>query len=112
MNNKLGKYIVFLRDSKTNIKSSRQLAIKLEITAQYMHDIESGSRIPSTQILKKIEKIFDLNDEEKYKLYDLASISYKENKVPADIADFIIENDDVKNIIREMMNNYEKTQEV
>lgn len=111
MEDKLGNYIIFLRNTKTEIRSSRQLAKKLEITAQYMHDIENGNRIPSSQILNKIEKLFCLNADEKHKLYDLAASSYKDNKVPADIANFIIENDDIKIIIREMMNKYEKTEE-
>lgn len=112
MKDKLGNYIIYLRDTKTDIRSSRQLAKKLEITAQYMHDIESGNRIPSSQILNKMEKLFFLNDDEKHKLYDLAASSYKDNKVPADIANFIIENEEVKTIIREMMNKYENAEEV
>jgi len=104
MNNKLGKYIVELRNKKMNKIPSRQVAKMLNITPQYMCDIESGNRIPSAQILSKMVVIFDLNQAEKNKLYDYAATSYKDSKVPADIADFIINNEEVKKVIRKMMN--------
>ena len=103
MNESLGDYIIYLRKNKLNIDVSRQMAEKLEITAQYMHDIENDNRVPSEKILKRMEKVFDLNQEEKEKMYDLASISYKEKKVPIDIANYIISNSDVKSKIRKMM---------
>ena len=111
MNNKFGNYIVDLRNKKMRDKSSRQVAKLLNITPQYMCDIENGCRIPSAQLLNKIVDIFKLEDEEKNKLYDYAATSYKNNKVPADIANFIINNDEVKNVIRQMMNE-QKTEEV
>lgn len=104
MNNRFGNYIVDLRNKKMNNSSSRQIAKLLDITPQYMCDIENGSRVPSAQLLNKIVEVFKLENEEKDKLYDYAATSYKNNKVPADIADFIINNDEAKNVIRQMMN--------
>lgn len=103
MNKNLGEYIVFLRKERLNINVSRQMAEKLEITPQYMHDIENNNRIPSEKILKKMEKIFELNEGEKEELYDLAANSYKNAKVPVDIANYIIKNENVKSKIRKMM---------
>lgn len=103
MNESLGEYIVFLRKNKLNIDVSRQMAEKLEITAQYMHDIENNNRVPSEKILKRMEKVFNLKQDEKEKMYDLASVSYKEKKVPVDIANYIIENSEIRSKIREMM---------
>ncbi len=103
MKESFGSYVVSLRKNKLNIDVSRQMAEKLEITAQYMHDIENDNRVPSEKILKRMEKIFDLNQEEKVKMYDLAAISYKEKKVPIDIANYIIKNSEIKSKIREMM---------
>lgn len=104
MNNRFGNYIVDLRNKKMNNSSSRQIAKLLDITPQYMCDIENGSRVPSAQLLNKIVEVFKLENEEKDKLYDYAATSYKNNKVPADIADFIINNDEAKNVIRQVMN--------
>ncbi len=98
----LGEYLIYLR-KKMNIEVSRQMAEKLNITPQYMHDIENNNRIPSEKILKKIEKILYLNESDKEKLYDLAAASYKTNKVPADIANYIINSSDAKSKIRKMM---------
>lgn len=108
MNESLGKYLVDLRKKKLNIYVSRQMAEKLMITPQYMYDIENDNRIPSEKVLQKIERIFELNEEEKEKLYDLAALSYKKNKVPLDIANYIISNEDAKYKIREMMKKDER----
>ncbi len=104
MNNKLGNYIADLRNKKLNNISSRKAAKMLDITPQYMCDIENGSRIPSAQLLGKIVEVFKLKNEEGNKLYDYAAASSKNNKVPADIANFIINNDEAKTTIRQMMN--------
>lgn len=106
MKESLGKYIVDLRDKNTDIKTSRIMAQKLNITSQYMYDIEKDNRVPSSKLLKKIEELVVSMPEERNRLYDLASCSYKDKKVPADIAKFIIENDEVKQKIREMMKDY------
>ena len=98
-----GKFLVDLRKKKVNIEVSRQMAEKLNITSQYMHDIENDNRIPSEKILKKIEVVYALNEREKEKLYDMAAAAYKNNKVPLDIANYIISNADVKSKIRAMM---------
>ena len=50
MEESLGKYLVILRKEKLNIEVSRQMAKKLEITPQYMHDIENDNRIPSKKV--------------------------------------------------------------
>lgn len=104
MNNKFGNYIVELKNKKMKNMSSRQIAKLLNITPQYMFDIENGSRIPSAQLLDKIVDIFSLEGNEKTRLYDYAATSCKNNKVPADIASFIINNDEAKIAIRQMMN--------
>lgn len=104
MNNLLGNYIMNLRCEKMNGISSRQVSKLLDISAQYMCDIENGNRVPSAQLLNKMVYVFKLEEDEKNKLYDYAALSCKSNKVPADIADFIINNDEAKNAIRQMMN--------
>lgn len=99
----LGKYLINLRKQKLNIDISRKMAEKLEITPQYMYDIENDNRIPSEKVLKKIEEVFSLDEEEKEKIYDMAAAAYKNNKVPVDIANYIINNSEAKTKIREMM---------
>lgn len=71
-----------------------------------MYDIKNDNRIPSEKVLQKIERIFELNEEEK--LYDLGAMSYKKNKVPLDIANYIISNEEAKYKIREMMEKDER----
>lgn len=103
----LGSYIKNLIVNKKQCAPSRKIAQELGITAQYMHDIENDNRVPSNNILKKIENLFCLDEIEKHVLYDLAAKSYKEEKVPSDIAEYIINNSDVRTMIRELMKNGE-----
>lgn len=53
-------------------------------------------------------KVLKLNENETIQLYDLASECHKDKKVPADIEEFIINNKDAKNKIREMIMEMEK----
>lgn len=102
--NELGKIIHEMR--KKSKKTIKTITEELEISPQYLNDIENGKRVPSGILLKKIIKLFNLDGNEQRKLYDCASNSYKEKKVPADIAEFIINNEDAKDKIRKLMKDY------
>lgn len=102
--NELGKNIHEMR--KKSEKTIKSITEELDISPQYLNDIENGKRIPSSMLLKKIIKLFNLDINEEKKLYDYASNSYKKKKVPADIAEFIINNEDAKDKIRKLMKDY------
>lgn len=98
----LGRFIVNAR-AKKNI-SSRQLAISSEVSAAYMNDIEKGKRVPTFDVLKKIGSALELNDENMYRLLDLAAKS-SNNRVPYDIIEYIMQNDSLRRCIREKIKN-------
>lgn len=98
----LGRFIVNAR-AKKNI-SSRQLAISSEVSAAYMNDIEKGKRVPTFDVLKKIGSSLELNDENMYRLLDLAAKS-SNNRVPYDIIEYIMQNDSLRRCIREKIKN-------
>ena len=105
MNNKLG---YFLKEKisnyvKINSKKKSQIIKELEITTQYLNDIENGKRVPSYELMKKIAITLKMSDDDQIKMFDLASKSYKEQKVPMDIAEFIINNEDIQKDIRKVM---------
>lgn len=98
----LGEFIIKKRNKK-NI-SSRQLAISSEVSAAYMNDIEKGKRIPTFDVLKKIGLTLELNDEDMYKLLDLAAKN-SNNRVPYDIIEYIMQNDSLRSCIRKKIKN-------
>ena len=104
----LGDYLKFLRKNIQEKKTIKKITSELNISPQYLNDLENNKRAPSGELLNKFIKLYKLEQEEKIKLYDLAAISYKKKKVPSDIATFIIENEEVKNKIRNMMQDYTK----
>ena len=102
MQKTLGKFIL----SKRKLKKipSRQLAIKCDISAAYMNDIEKDKRVPTFEVLKKIGLALDLDDENTYLLLDLAAKN-SNNKVPYDIIDYIMKNDSLRKCIRKKIKN-------
>ena len=106
MNNELGKIIKVKIKNYLKNKSIKKAQIikEFEITTQYLNDIENGKRVPSYNLMKKIAKVLMMSEEDKTKMYDLASKSYKKKKVPVDIAEFIINNEKIQKEIRKAMN--------
>lgn len=83
--------------------SSRQLALKCNISPAYMSDIERGRRIPKLNVLTSISKNLNLTQEETYYLFDLAAVG-SSNRVSYDIVEYIMKNDSLRNCIREAIN--------
>lgn len=105
MNEKLGIFIKKKVDRKVNATKKKRADIIRDfgITTQYLHDMENGKRIPSASLMKKMIEILNLSDQEKIELYDLASESHKSKKIPADIEEYIITNDNAKQEIRKLI---------
>ena len=105
MDNRFGDFIKKKIDRKvkgTNQKKS-DIIKSLGITNQYLHDMENGKRVPSSNLMKSMITVLDLSEQEQIELYDLASESHKIKKVPADIEEYIIENKEAKDEIRKLM---------
>jgi transcriptional regulator with XRE-family HTH domain len=110
MNKSLGEFIKdkinkYLENQKEKRKAD--LIKEFDITTQYLNDIENNKRVPSTSLMKKMANILNLTNKEKIELYDLASNSHKDKKIPADIEEYILNNKDAKNKIRKLMNEVE-----
>lgn len=95
-----GEYLRALRKAK-NV-SIRELAKRVSKTPTYISDIEKGNnRPPDEYLLNSIIVSLNLSDdtsEIKNRFFDLAA--KERGGVSADIADFIMRDDDVRNIIR------------
>lgn len=95
-----GEYLRSLRKAKR--VSIRELAKQVNKTPTYISDIEKGNnRPPDEPLLNNIIVSLNLcNDTSKIKnrLFDLAA--KERGGVSADIAEFIMQDDDVRNVIR------------
>lgn len=95
-----GEYLRALRKAKKI--SIRELAKQVSKTPTYISDIEKGNnRPPDENLLSSIIVALNLGDDTsqvKNKLFDLAA--KERGVVSADIADFIMRDDDVRNVIR------------
>lgn len=95
-----GEYLRALRKAKKI--SIRELAKQVSKTPTYISDIEKGNnRPPDENLLNNIIVALNLGDDTsqvKNKLFDLAA--KERGVVSADIADFIMQDDDIRNIIR------------
>ncbi len=105
MNDKLGRFIKKKVDRKVEVSNKKRADIIREfgITTQYLHDMENGKRVPSSSLMKTMITVLELSDQEQIELYDLASESHKSKKIPADIEEYIITNDDAKDEIRKLI---------
>lgn len=106
MKNELGEFIKrkikeYLENNKGRKKAD--LIKELNITTQYLNDIENNKMVPSASLMKKMIDILGISNQEKILLYDLASDSHKDKKVPADIEEYILNNKDAKSKIRKLM---------
>ena len=101
MKSNLGEYLYDLR--KKSGKTIKVLKEELKISPQYLNDIENNKRIPSDKLLRKFAETYKLGGDEKTILFDLATENSKTKKIPVDIANYILENEDAKSKIRKMI---------
>lgn len=96
--NKLGKFINAKRQEHNT--SLRTLALTIGISSTYLSDIENGRRSRlSNEYLLKLADALNLNDEDRAKLFDLAS--EKNDTIPLDISKFIKDNEEVLAFLRQ-----------
>ncbi len=77
---------------------AKWLAEALGISQVYMCDIEKGRRRISEALLPRLAELLQLSKEESYEMYDLAAQA--KNTVSADIAEYIMQNDVIRRLIR------------
>lgn len=94
--------IFIIKKRKLISRSSRQLALACEITPPYLNDIEKGKRMPSFEVLNKLAKELKLDEQDIYRLFDLA-VDESKGKVSYDIAEYIMDNDDLRQCIRHVI---------
>jgi len=97
MNKKFGELVKQYRGNK----SLQTLGCEIGVTASYLSDIEKGNRIPSVDKVDKLIKVFKLTGKAKNQFYDLAADeSPNKYKVSGDIAEYIMKNEYLRELIR------------
>lgn len=92
-----GEFVVFKRKSKR--LSARQLAYKLNISPNYLCEIEKGKKIfISDEILEQMKKILCNDTDEEKIFYEL--IALEQNAIPKDIYQYILKEKHVQNALR------------
>jgi len=92
-----GEFIIAKRKEKE--LSARQLALAVDITPEYMCEIEKGRKTTvSEEVLSKLIRALNLPEEEAALFYDLAAIA--RNSVSADLPEYIMANQLVRAAIR------------
>lgn len=92
-----GEFIV--RKRKEKDLSARQLALAVEITPEYMCEIEKGRKTAvSEPILERLIRVLHLSEADTALFYDLAALS--RNAVSADLPEYIMANQLVRAAIR------------
>ncbi len=73
--------------------SLRKMAEYMEVSPPFWCDIEKNRKMPSMDYEKlgKLAKLLKLSESEKIEMFDLAAKS--RNEIPADINDYVINND-------------------
>lgn len=93
----IGSYIVSKRIEKG--LSAKQLASKLNISPNYMCEIEKGKKCWfSDSVLEKAKELLCDNYIEEIMFYDL--IAKERKTIPKDILDYIADNNSAKNVLR------------
>ena len=98
-----GMYLRRIREAKKI--SVRQLAKAVKITPTYLSDIEKGNnKPPNCVLLKAIIKELQIENNDKLisTLFDLAA--KERNDIPADIKEYIMNNQELLKIIRTVKN--------
>lgn len=90
----------YLREKRGNQFSARELAIKAQMSAMYICDIEKHRRpAPTDELLERLADALKITDaEERAIFYDLAAKS--KNTVSLDLPDYIMEKDIVRAALR------------
>ena len=92
-----GGFIIQRRKAKE--MSARQLALAVDITPEYMCEIEKGRKTAvSEDILNRLIRVLTLTEAETELFYDLAAIA--RNSVSADLPEYIMANQLVRAAIR------------
>ena len=94
-----GRFVRIKR--KKNKLKLTELADSIRISSSYLSSIENGVRYPpSFELQQKIADALNLNNEDRYKLYDLAAESKKTRSLADDLNEYILQIPNLRVLLR------------
>lgn len=103
---------IFLKEKRQqNGLSLRALGKQVELSHIYLYNIESGKKAPpSDEVIKRLANALNLDEKSRLLFFDIAAKCKSDADgsnyyIPVDISQYINENEDAKNIIREANQN-------
>ncbi len=99
---------IFLKEKRQqNGLSLRALGKQVELSHIYLYNIESGKKAPpSDDVIKRLANALNLDEKSRFLFFDIAAKRKSDADgsnyyIPVDISQYINENEDAKNVIRE-----------
>ena len=99
---------IFLKEKRQqNGLSLRALAKQVELSHIYLYNIESGKKAPpSDKVIKRLANALNFDEKSRLLFFDIAAkckfdIDSSNYYIPVDISQYLNENEDVRNVIRE-----------
>lgn len=103
---------IFLKEKRQqNGLSLRALGKYVELSHIYLYNIESGKKAPpSDDVIKRLAYALNLDEKSRLLFFDMAaqcksSIDSNNYYLPVDISQYLNENEDARNVIREANKN-------
>jgi transcriptional regulator with XRE-family HTH domain len=99
---------IFLKEKRQqNGLSLRALGKQVELSHIYLYNIESGKKAPpSDDVIKRLANALNLDEKSRLLFFDIAAkckfdIDSSNYYMPVDISQYLNENEDARNVIRE-----------
>ena len=97
------KWTIYIKSIRLASRYSLRAAAKqLNVSAPYLHDVETGNRAPTKKLVNSIINLYNLDNEEKRIIFDAAAEAT--DSIPYDVEDFLKENPDAIQTVINMMN--------
>ncbi len=100
---------IFLKEKRQqNGLSLRALGKQVELSHIYLYNIESGKKAPpSDDAIKRLANALNLDEKSRLLFFDIAAkckydIDSSNYYIPVDISQYLNENEDARNVIREV----------
>ena len=80
----------------------RRAAKELNVSAPYLHDVETGNRAPTKKLVNSIINLYNLGEDSKRIIFDAAADA--NDSIPYDVEDFLKSDPDAMQKVINMMN--------
>ncbi len=96
------KWTTYIKNLRINSRYSlREAARLLDVSAPYLYDVENGNRVPTEKLVYAIIYLYNLDDDNKKVILDSAAEAI--DSIPYDVIEFLKNNPEAIQEVRDMM---------